>query len=258
MISSSLREARCSARVTAGLGPPGRVSRSEDATVDATISGSWIPASSTNQTPSGTSVLAPDRRANSKARRLFPTPPTPVRVSRLRAHLDEAYAVEPEPETKALYRRLLSAGQAMPATIPHNLPESTTSFIGRRRLLTELSVALGRTRLLTLTGVGGVGKSRLALELARRSGVTTEVHDGVWLVELAGIQDPEILASTVASSLRLTLPGGPNPMVALAGQLASRKLLLIMDNCEHLLEACGDLVNEVLTRGPEINVVTTS
>ena len=79
---------------------------------------------------------------------------------RLRTGLDEAYAVEPEPETKALYRRLLSAGQAMPGTIPHNLPESTTSFIGRRRLLTELSAGLGRTRLLTLTGVGGVGKSR--------------------------------------------------------------------------------------------------
>jgi predicted ATPase/DNA-binding SARP family transcriptional activator len=177
---------------------------------------------------------------------------------RLRTGLDEAYAVEPEPETKALYRRLLSAGQAMPATIPHNLPESTTSFIGRRRLLTELSAGLGRTRLLTLTGVGGVGKSRLALELARRSGASTEVPDGVWLVELAGIQDPEIVASTVASSLRLTLPGGPNPMVALAGQLASRQLLLIMDNCEHLLEACCDLVHEVLTRCPEINVVTTS
>ena len=176
---------------------------------------------------------------------------------RLRTGLDEAYAVEPEPETKALYRRLLSAGQAMPGTIPHNLPESTTSFIGRRRLLTELSAGLGRTRLLTLTGVGGVGKSRLALELARRA-ASTEFPDGVWLVELAGIQDPEIVASMVASSLRLTLPGGPNPTVTLAEQLASRKLLLIMDNCEHLLDACSDLVHEVLTRCPEINVVTTS
>ena len=176
---------------------------------------------------------------------------------RLRTGLDEAYAVEPEPETKALYRRLLSAGQAMPGTIPHNLPESTTSFIGRRRLLTELSAGLGRTRLLTLTGVGGVGKSRLALELARRA-ASTEFPDGVWLVELAGIQDPEIVASTVASSLRLTFPGGSNPTVTLAEQLASRKLLLIMDNCEHLLDACSDLVHEVLTRCLEINVVATS
>jgi predicted ATPase len=146
----------------------------------------------------------------------------------------------------------------MPATIPHNLPESTTSFIGRRRLLTELSAGLGRTRLLTLTGVGGVGKSRLALELARRAGASTEFPDGVWLVELAAVQDPEIVASTVASSLRLTLPGGPNPMVTIAEQLASRKLLLILDNCEHLLDACSDLVHEVLSCCAEINVVTTS
>ena len=177
---------------------------------------------------------------------------------RLRTALDEAYAAEPEPETKALYRRLLSAGKPMPASTPHNLPESTTSFVGRRRLLTELTAGLGRTRLLTLTGVGGVGKSRLALELARQAGARTEVPDGVWLVELAGIQDPELVASTVASALRLTLPGGPNPTVALAEQLTSRNLLLIMDNCEHLLDAVCDLIHEVLTRCPEINVVTTS
>jgi predicted ATPase/DNA-binding SARP family transcriptional activator len=177
---------------------------------------------------------------------------------RLRYALDEEYAAEPEAKTKALYRRLLSAGKPMPAAIPHNLPESTTSFVGRRRLLTELMAGLGRTRLLTLTGVGGVGKSRLALELARQAGASNELPDGVWLVELAGIQDPEIVASTVASALRLTLPGGVNPMASLAEQLASRKLLLIMDNCEHLLDACGDLVHEVLTRCPEINIVTTS
>jgi predicted ATPase/DNA-binding SARP family transcriptional activator len=177
---------------------------------------------------------------------------------RLRDRLEVAYAAEPEPQTKAVYRRLLSAGGPMPASTPHNLPESTTSFVGRRRLLTELAECLGRTRLLTLTGVGGVGKSRLALELARQSGAGREFLDGVWLVEVAGIGDPEIVASTVASSLRLTLPGGPNPTVTLAEQLAARKLLLIMDNCEHLLDACGDLVHEVLIRCPEINVVTTS
>ena len=177
---------------------------------------------------------------------------------RLRTALDEAYAAEPEPETKALYRRLVSASRPMPATTPHNLPESTTSFVGRRRLLTELTECLDRTRLLTLTGVGGVGKSRLALELARQVGAGPGFPDGAWLVELAGVQDPEIVASTVASSLRVTLPGGPNPTVTLAEQLATRNLLLIMDNCEHLLDACCDLVHEVLTRCPDINVVTTS
>jgi DNA-binding SARP family transcriptional activator len=73
---------------------------------------------------------------------------------RLRGGLEEAYAAEPEPETKALYRRLLTGGNLTPATVPNNLPESTTSFVGRRRLLTELAAGFGRTRLLTLTGVG--------------------------------------------------------------------------------------------------------
>ena len=177
---------------------------------------------------------------------------------RIRTALDEAYAAEPDPETKALYRRLLTSGKSMPTTTLHNLPESTTSFVGRRRLLTELSASLARTRLLTLTGVGGVGKSRLALELARQAGAGGEFLDGVWLVELAGIQDPEIVPSTVAAALRLTLPGGPDPMAALVEQLTSRTLLLIMDNCEHLLDTCGDLVQQVLTRCPEINIVTTS
>ena len=176
---------------------------------------------------------------------------------RLRNALDEAYAAEPEPETKALYRRLLSAGRPMPASIPHNLPESTTSFVGRRRLLTELSAGLGRTRLLTLTGVGGVGKSRLALELARQAG-GGDFPDGIWLVELAGIQDQQVVASTVAAALRLTLPAGPNPTAALADQLAPHTLLLIMDNCEHLIDACSDLIQRLLTRCPKINIVTTS
>ena len=121
---------------------------------------------------------------------------------RLRAALDDAYAAEPEPETRTLYRRLLTGGKPMPATTSHNLPESSTSFVGRRRLLSELSASLGRTRLLTLTGVGGVGKSRLALELGRLVGASTEFSDGVWLVELAGVQDPEVVASTVASAIR--------------------------------------------------------
>ena len=177
---------------------------------------------------------------------------------RLRAALDEAYAAEPAPETRTLYRRLLTGGKPMPTTTPHNLPGSSTSFIGRRRLLSELSASLGRTRLLTLTGVGGVGKSRLALELGRLVGASTEFPDGVWLVELAGIQDTEVVASTVASAVRINLRSGRPPVTALAEQLGSRALLLIMDNCEHLLDACCELIDEVLAQCPNINIVTTS
>jgi predicted ATPase/DNA-binding SARP family transcriptional activator len=177
---------------------------------------------------------------------------------RLRDALDDAYAAEPESQTKALYRRLLTGGKPMPATALHNLPGSTTSFVGRRRLLTELSASLGRTRLLTLAGVGGVGKSRLALELGRLASADPDFGDGVWLVELAGVQDPEVVASTVASALRITLRSGSPPTTALAEQLASRALLLIMDNCEHLLDACSALVQEVLASCHDINIVTTS
>jgi predicted ATPase/DNA-binding SARP family transcriptional activator len=177
---------------------------------------------------------------------------------RLRDALDETYAAEPEPQTRALYRRLLTGGKPTSAPTPHNLPAPTTSFVGRRRLLTELAASLGRTRLLTLSGVGGVGKSRLALELARQAGASTDFPDGVWLVELAGIQDPELVTSTIASALRMTLPSGSTPTGALAEQLASRALLLVIDNCEHLLDACGAVIEEVLPRCPDINIVTTS
>ena len=177
---------------------------------------------------------------------------------RLRNALDEAYAAEPESQTKVLYRRLLTGGKPIPAAALHNLPGSTTSFVGRRRLLAELSASLARTRLLTLAGVGGVGKSRLALELGRLASAAPDFGDGVWLVELAGVQDPEVVASTVASALRITLRSGSPPMTALAEQLASRALLLIMDNCEHLLDACSTLVQEVLARCDDINIVTTS
>jgi predicted ATPase/DNA-binding SARP family transcriptional activator len=176
----------------------------------------------------------------------------------LRDALEAEYAAEPEPETKALYRRLLTGGEPRSATTPHNLPEQTTSFIGRRRLLTELSAGLERTRLLTLTGVGGVGKSRLALQLARLSAASADFPDGVWFVELAGIQDPEVVPSTVASALRVILRSGRNPTAALAEQLAARTLLLVIDNCEHLIEACSDLVHQMLSRCPDINIVTTS
>ena len=177
---------------------------------------------------------------------------------RLRAALDDAYAAEPEPQTKAVYRRLLTGGKPMPTQVAHNLPESSTSFVGRRRLLTELSGSLARTRLLSLTGVGGVGKTRLALELARLLGPAPDFPDGVWLVELAGIRDPEAVAATAASALRLTLHSGVAQRAAFAEQLASRTLLLIIDNCEHLLDACGELVQEVLAHCPNINIVTTS
>jgi predicted ATPase len=96
------------------------------------------------------------------------------------------------------------------------------------------------------------------MELARQVSAGTDFPDGVWLIELAGVQDPEVVASTVASALRLTLPSGLPPTAALAEQLGTRASLLLIDNCEHLLDACSALIDEVLLRCPDINIVATS
>lgn len=177
---------------------------------------------------------------------------------RLRGALEDAFAGEPEPQTRALYRRMLTGGGPTSTRGPHNLPASSTSFVGRRRLLDELSRSLERTRLLSLTGVGGVGKSRLAVELARLVAGRRELPDGVWLVELAGIQDPELVPSTCAAALRLTLRSGGSSADALAEQLAGRALLLVIDNCEHLLGVVASLVAVLLARCPGVVILATS
>src|SRR5436190_5723637 len=175
----------------------------------------------------------------------------------LREALDAEYAAEPQPETKAVYRELL--GTSAPATdTPHNLPLPTTSFIGRQRELAELVTTLERSRLLTLTGPGGAGKTRLAIELARRRLTTAEHPDGAWLVELAAIQDEELVPSAVATVLGTSLSAGRRPVAALTAHLADKKLLLVLDNCEHLLTACGDLASELLAQCPGLTVLTTS
>lgn len=176
----------------------------------------------------------------------------------LRAALDDEYAVEPQAPTKALYRQLLLGVAAPHTRTPHNLPEPTSSFIGRRRELHELATSLERTRLLTLTGPGGAGKSRLSLELARRIAATADYPDGVWRVELAGVKEGEVVTSTAAAALGLALPGGRPSEVAVADQLAGRSLVIVLDNCEHLLASACTLVTEVLSRCPDVRFVTTS
>ena len=176
---------------------------------------------------------------------------------RLREALESEYAAEPAPETKALYRALLT-GSTAPTGTPHNLPEPATSFVGRHRTLDELGAGLERTRLLTLSGPGGAGKSRLALELGHRSAMLTHFPDGIWWVELAGVKDRELVGSTTAAALRVALPTGHSSAQAVADQLSARTLMLVLDNCEHVLDATCELVGEVLARCPGVTVLTTS
>jgi non-specific serine/threonine protein kinase len=138
----------------------------------------------------------------------------------------------------------------------HNLPAELTSFIGRTDELAELPRLLASTRLLSLTGTGGVGKTRLALRLA--SGVATRFRNGVWLADMAPLSSPEHMAQTIANALGLR-EGGPRSIRdVLLENLRDRELLLVLDNCEHLVQDCAELAEGLLRAAPSLRMVVTS
>lgn len=140
--------------------------------------------------------------------------------------------------------------------IDNNLPEPVASFIGRAPELDEIVQRLAHARLLTLYGSGGVGKTRLALRLA--SAVLGEFPDGVWFAELAPLTDPGLVPQTVATALRLKeLPGQPIART-LAEHLKDRQALLVLDNCEHLLDACAQLAQALLQACPQLKMLASS
>jgi len=137
-----------------------------------------------------------------------------------------------------------------------NLPAEATRFIGRRRELPAVADAIERYRLVTLRGAGGVGKTRLALRaasLARES-----FTDGCWLVELSALRNPELLPRTVAATLGLPDEAAGDPLTELAANLAGQEILLVLDTCEHLVEACGRLARTLLTAAPGLRILATS
>jgi predicted ATPase/DNA-binding CsgD family transcriptional regulator len=136
------------------------------------------------------------------------------------------------------------------------LPAESTSFVGRRRLLAEVKAALSTTRLLTLVGPGGVGKTRLALRAAADLGRT--VRDGVWFIDLAGLEDPHLVPKAVITSLGLADKSGEWPTSLLVTHLASREALLVLDNCEHLLDAIAVLADVILKEAPGARLLATS
>lgn len=142
------------------------------------------------------------------------------------------------------------------AAFPHNLPQPTTVFIGREREREELATALRTERLITLTGAGGIGKTRLALEAAGENGPA--FPEGVWFVELAAITDPALVPSALATAIGLREETGrPIPQTLLEA-LRSRTLLLVLDNCEHLVDACAACVDALLRECPQVRVLATS
>jgi len=137
-----------------------------------------------------------------------------------------------------------------------NLPPELTSFVGRRAEVTAAKRRLAESRLVTLIGVGGVGKTRLALRVA--ASLRREFPDGVWLVELDRLQDESLLAQSVAMALGLRESRGGSSTGLLADHLADRRLLLVLDNCEHLIEAVAKLTEVLLRAGPQLRILATS
>ena len=139
-------------------------------------------------------------------------------------------------------------------TKPNNLPVQVTSFIGRDEL-TEARAALAGTRLLTLTGPGGTGKTRLALQLAAEE--SDEFTDGVYFVGLDSIRDGALVGSVIASTLGLAVSGGTQPMDAVIDHLRERKVLLVLDNFEQVVDAASDIAR-LVREAPDVKVIVTT
>jgi predicted ATPase/DNA-binding winged helix-turn-helix (wHTH) protein len=144
---------------------------------------------------------------------------------------------------------------ALPAR-NHNLPAQLNSFIGREREIAELKELLRTSRLLTLTGTGGTGKSRLSLQVAYD--LLGEYRDGVWLVELAPVADARRVSQAVASVLGVKEDAGRPVLEALVRYVRERRLLLILDNCEHLTQACAELAKLLLQSGAGVKILASS
>jgi predicted ATPase/DNA-binding SARP family transcriptional activator len=187
----------------------------------------------------------------------------------LKRGLRREFEDEADDETRRLYQGILTRSvgaepdrpsaevDAAPSNDgPRSLPQQLTSFIGRERELAEITTLLRGSKLLTLTGAGGCGKTRLALELADRR--MDDFSDGVWSVELAALGEPELIGPAIAQAMNARLASDRAPEIALAGHIGDREQLLLLDNCEHLVEPVAHLVEALLRRCPNLTVLATS
>ncbi len=178
----------------------------------------------------------------------------PIRVYRLEIDPD----ISSEPKSASVRQRPLeelseswSDGQAC-----NNLPHQLTSFVGRQRELDEVKRLLTSKRLLTLVGVAGIGKTRLALQLA--AGVVDEYPAGVWFIDLAPIVDPALVVNVVAQALGIQEQAGQSVTQALLAHLGPRRVLLLLDNCEHVIDACARLVESIIHGARQVSLIATS
>lgn len=157
--------------------------------------------------------------------------------------------VHPELLTEFSLLRTLNA-------VPNNLPIQLTSFIGREREIKEVKELLQQTRLLTLTGSGGCGKTRLALQVA--ADLLEDYPDGIWFIDLSVLTDPALVPSTVAATLGIHEESGQPTLTTLAEAMRSRTLLLVLDNCEHVVGACAQLAETLLRTCTALRILVTS
>jgi predicted ATPase/DNA-binding SARP family transcriptional activator len=202
------------------------------------------------------------------------------RAFRLRLH--QELRTEPSPETKAIFHQLRaqarrrpggraageteqrssgptgrSTGRSLAApAAPRRLPRPISQFVGRETALHAVEACLESARLVTLTGPGGVGKTRLAIQVA--DAIADDHVDGVWFVDLTRLSDAALVPQTVASVLAVPEPPDRPLTETLAEFLRAKQLLLVLDNCEHLLAACAELVETLLSSSPELRVLATS
>ncbi|MGH2730176.1 MAG: BTAD domain-containing putative transcriptional regulator [Actinomycetota bacterium] len=172
--------------------------------------------------------------------------------------LVEDLGTEPGRELQRVHDLVLRQDSSLELWTPtaNNLPIQTTSFIGREWELDEVQKLLLGTRLLTVTGVGGSGKTRLAIEVGRE--VSLDYPDGVWLAELGALTDEKVVAQSVASAIGIRPQPETPSGEGLVAALRRRNMLLVLDNCEHLIDACARLVATLLGSCPELRVLATS
>lgn len=141
-------------------------------------------------------------------------------------------------------------------TVFHNLPSPLSNFIGRKHEIAQVKQLLASRRLVTLTGPGGSGKTRLALEVANE--LLGEYEDGLWMTELASLSDETLVPQTIAAHLNVREQSGQSLIDTLANHLFSCHALLVIDNCEHLIRACAQFAQTVLERCPHVQILATS
>ena len=180
---------------------------------------------------------------------------------RAREVLGSQLGIEPSPELRELEDAILMQSEELATPVApqrklSNLPEPLTSFIGRIEILSEIAAALGQSRCLTLIGVGGSGKTRLGIEAARHA--LGSFTDGVRLVEFAAIDDGELVPEHIAAAIGEPGSHAEDVTAVLAEYLTDKQMLIVMDNCEHLVAPIAQTVDALLSKCPDLRVLATS